>query len=67
MLAMTLQAPSHREWRNLADSIHVLYRPMALLASNTREDVLAVIEVHEVREVMNLDPADRPPELHGFL
>jgi len=64
---MTLQAPSHREWRNLADSIHVLYWSVALLARNSREDVLAVVEVHEVGKVMDLDPADGPPELHGFL
>ena len=67
MLAMALQAPSHSERRELADLFHAFYRSMAPLAGNAREDMLAVVEIDKVRQVMDLDPANRYLPLYGLL
>src|SRR5580765_573717 len=66
VLTMTLQTPAHGQRRKLSHSFHGLNRPMAALAGHSGNHVLAVIEVHKVRQVMHLDPADRPILLHSL-
>ena len=48
-------------------SVHVLHRAVTLLAGDAGNYMLAVIEVHEVRKIMYLDPRDRALLLHSFL
>src|SRR5262249_4343877 len=55
------------EWRNLFYAMHRLDRPVAPLASDARKDMLAVIEVHKIGEVVDLDPSDRPLLLNSLL
>jgi len=45
----------------------VFHRPVTLLAGDAGNYMLAVIEVHEVRKIMYLDPRDRALLLHSFL
>src|SRR5262249_23695576 len=53
--------------RRLLDPIHVLDGAVAALASDARDDVLAVVEVDEVGQVVDLGPDDGPSLLHGLL
>ena len=46
--------------------LHVLYRPMTLLAGDAGKYMLAVIEIHEIWKIMYLDPRDGAVLLHGF-
>lgn len=64
VFAMALEAPPHRERRDLLHPIHAFHRAVASLASDAGEHVLAVIEVHEIGKIMDLDPADGTLLLH---
>jgi len=45
----------------------VLHRPVTLLAGDTGKYMLAVIEIHEIRKIVYLDPRDGAALLHSFL
>ena len=48
------------------DPVHLFDRPVASLAGNTGKDMLAVIEVHEIRQVVDFDPVDGSPLLYAL-
>src|SRR6267378_1869801 len=58
VLAMTLQAPAHGQRRELFDGCHLFHRPMALLTGHARQHMLTMIEINEIRQVMDLHPGD---------
>src|SRR5438046_3185943 len=58
-LAMTLEAPSHLERRVLIHHVHLLNRAMAGLALDAGANVALVIELHVVRQPVDLDPRRR--------
>jgi hypothetical protein len=58
-LPMTIEAPPHRQRRLLFNARHPLDVAMTRLALDVRGDVLAVVEIDEVRQVVHLDPRDR--------
>src|SRR5262249_41694996 len=58
VLAVAAHAPAHLERAVLVDAIHVLHRAVALLARQPRAHVALVVELHVVRQVMDLDPRD---------
>jgi hypothetical protein len=64
---MAVQTPAHRERSHLLDAVHSFDRPVTLLASYTGQYVLAMVEIDEVWEVVDLDPPDRPLLLHRLL
>jgi hypothetical protein len=66
VLAMAFEAPAHRQRKNLLYSIHGLNRPVAALTRDPRENMLAMIEVDEVRQVVHLHPRDRASLLDSF-
>src|SRR5450432_4006990 len=49
VLAVAVETPAHGKRPVLPHAIHVLNRPMALLAGHAGNDMLAVIEIHKVR------------------
>lgn len=57
---MAVNAPSHRQIFNLADTFHGLHWPMTALALHLRVHMSPMIEVHKVGDVMDLDPVHRP-------
>ena len=67
MLAMTLETPSHVEWRKLFDPLHPLDRPMTALARDAGKHMLAVIEIDKIRKIVYLDPTNGALLLHSFL
>ena len=48
-------------------ALHVLHRPVTLLAGDAGQHMLAVIEIHEIRKIMYLDPRDGSLLLYSFL
>src|SRR5438067_1019743 len=67
MRAMALNAPTHRQRRLLLDTLHPLDVSVTRLASDAGDYVLAVIEVNEVRQVVNLRPRNRPGDCDELL
>ena len=67
VLTMALETPAHRQWRYLLHAVHCFDRPMATLAGNTGNHVLAMIEINKIRKVMDLHPADGTLQLDRFL
>src|SRR4029079_3593838 len=65
--AVAAEAPAHRQRRRLLDAVHLFDRAVAALAGDARDDVLAVIEVDEVRQVVDLRPDDRAALLDRLL
>src|SRR5437016_7541920 len=66
VLTMAFQAPAHGQRGLLLYAIHLLDRAVACLARHSRLNVLAVIEVHKVGQVVDLDPANRALLLDRF-
>ena len=66
VLAMTFEAPAHGQRSGLFHAFHPLYGAMAALARDAGKHMLAVVEIHEIGKVMNLNPPDRPPLLYSF-
>src|ERR1043166_6934108 len=60
--AMAPQAPAHGQWRLLLDALHPFDAAVTRLALDARDHVLTVVEVDEVRQVVDLRPRDRPRE-----
>ena len=48
-------------------ALHVLHRPVTLLAGDAGQHMLAVIEINEIRKIMYLDPRDGSLLLYSFL
>ena len=48
-------------------SVHVLHRAVTLLAGDAGQHMLAVIEIHEIRKIMYLDPRNGSVLLYSFL
>jgi hypothetical protein len=48
VLAVAIETPAHGKRLVLAHAIHVLNRPVTLLAGYAGKDMLAVIEIHKV-------------------
>ena len=76
VFAVARETPPHRQWRKLLNPSHSLNRSMTLLASNARENMLAVIEINKIRKVVYLHPLNRALflnslfqflDLHGLL
>jgi len=44
----------------------VFHRPVTLLAGDAGQYMLAVIEIHEIGKIMDLDPRDGAVLLHSF-
>src|SRR5262249_31474629 len=59
MPGMALDAPAHRQGRDLRDPLHPLDRPVALLARQAGRDVPLVGEVDVARHLVDADPRDR--------
>src|SRR5689334_4560610 len=57
--AMTFETPLHRQRRDARDERHLIDTSVALDATDTFVDVNAVIEVHEVRQIVYAHPLDR--------
>jgi hypothetical protein len=55
-LTVTVHAPTHAQTGNLLHSLHLLNISMAGRAVLTRFDVRCMIELHVIREQMNLLP-----------
>jgi hypothetical protein len=66
MFPVAVEAPAHGEWRDLFDAFHLFDRPVASLTSDPGEDMLAMVEVHKVRKIVDSDPSDWPPLLDGL-
>src|SRR5215467_9657394 len=64
---MAVKAPAHGEWHDLFHAMHRLDRSVAPVASDAGKDMLAVIEVHKIGKVVDLDPSDGPLLLHSLL
>src|SRR5438034_9260325 len=56
VLAMAGHAPAHLERAVLIHAVHLLHRPVAFLAGQSGAHVPLVIELHVVRQVVDLDP-----------
>src|SRR5204863_3536890 len=54
--AVAAKAPAHGEGRRLLDAVHLLDGAVTALASDPGDHVLAVVEVDEVRKVVDLGP-----------
>src|SRR5205807_6331969 len=65
--AVAVDAPAHGQGRLLAHPLHPFDGPVAILADDPGEHVLAVVEVNEVGQIVDLGPADRPPLRHRLL
>ena len=48
-------------------SFHPFHGAVTPLANDARKHMLAVIEIHEIRQIMYLDPMNRPLFLHRLL
>src|SRR5262245_6971327 len=57
---VTPKAPPHPQRHSLLDTIHLLDCAVTALTRDAGAHVAAVIEVDEIREVVHLDPLDRP-------
>ena len=55
---MTFQTPGHGEWFVLMNDFHFIDSTMAGNATDAMIDVSGMIEKHEVRLVVNLQPRD---------
>ena len=61
VLVVTIETPAHLERRVLVDLRHCFYRAMAGLAGDFCLDVSHMREVNEGRQLVYLDPLNRPP------
>src|SRR5262249_62416431 len=59
MPGMALDAPAHRQGRDLRHPLHPLDRPVTLLAGQAGRDVPLVGEVDVARHLVDPDPRDR--------
>src|SRR5258705_1340231 len=66
-LFVTVETPAHGQRRVLTDASHRFDRTVKRGAAHAARDVLAVIEVDEVREVVNLDPCNRLSPFNALL
>lgn len=66
-MAMALQAPAHRERFLLVNSIHVVHLTVAAHAAYTAIDVHRMVEICKIRDLVDLQPADRLPALPALL
>src|SRR5579872_2360151 len=57
--AMAVHAPSHAQVLDLADALHGLDWTVTLLACDSSVYMRAMVEIDEVRQVVNLDPGNR--------
>ena len=57
--AMAIYTPTHAQIRDLADTFHGLDWTVALLARDSSVHMRTVVEIDEVREVVNFHPGDR--------
>ncbi len=57
---MAIDAPRHSQWLLSCNSIHGFHWAVALLAFEARLDMSFVCEMHKIRNVVDLDPGDRP-------
>lgn len=58
-LAMTINAPAHRHWRDDFNNIHAVHLTMTLNAVNARRDMWLMAEQNVVRKVMDFNPLYR--------
>src|SRR5215831_13606865 len=58
VLAVAAHAPAHLERAELVDAVHLLHGAVALLAGEAGAHVTLVVELHVVRQVVDLDPRD---------
>ena len=58
-MTVTVEAPLHLERILLPHERHSIHSPMTALATDSLIDVNAVIEIHEIRKVVDPRPADR--------
>src|SRR5258705_10572844 len=65
-LFVTVETTAHGQRRVLTDASHRFDRTVTRGAAHAARDVLAVIEVDEVRKVVNLDPCNRLSPLNGL-
>ena len=56
---MTVQAPSHREWRRLRDLRHLIDASVTRHAADPFRDVDGMIEEHEVGQGIHALPGHR--------
>ena len=56
---MAIETPFHRHRLDLRDDFHLIDSAMAGNAADAARDVDTMVEVHEVREIMNAFPHDR--------
>ena len=56
---MTLKAPRHLERITLPSDLHFRYRPMTDVAVQATSNMDAVIEVHELRNLVHQVPLNR--------
>lgn len=57
-MAVAVQAPAHRERFLLVNNVHVVDLTVATHAADPAIDVYSVIEIREVRHLVDLDPVD---------
>lgn len=56
---MAVHAPTHGKIFLLAYALHRLHGSVTFLAFHARGNVRSMIEIHEVRQLMNLHPLNR--------
>ena len=59
-LAVAVEAPAHRQRRYLVNARHVLDMAVTSRAAYASMHVNCVVEVNEIRQVVNTIPGDRP-------
>src|SRR6185436_2553825 len=58
-LAMAVEAPFHVQRLRLVELVHLVDAPVAGDAAHALRDVDLMVEVHEVRQIVDLDPLER--------
>src|SRR2546423_6528376 len=66
VLPVTIETPAHRERHLLSNARHRLHRAVTRRAAHAAGDVLTVVEVDEVRKVVDLGPRNRLLPLNGL-
>src|SRR5207245_3660762 len=60
-IAVAFEAPAHAQVRVFARDRHLVHASVAAHAADSLLEMDAVIEIDEVREIVNALPLDRPP------
>src|SRR5262245_37955641 len=60
-IAMTIEAPAHKQRLVLIGEWHFIHAPMALDAADPFVHMNAVVEIRELSQIVNSLPGDRSP------